>query len=232
LNYVIELRRAGRKHPEILPVKLNECDIPDIQLDSDRNLNELHWLLLDDENWEASVRQLVEITLRMAKERAKISLRVEAEEVAVRNSRLVRAREELTTHERRIIRQQIHRQVFSQYGQKDSMDWQRFELPSVWPAQDVAKKETEYEYAWSQYSKHQVEFVQKFGEEYHPLPEFMDKMAEEIKRIHKSFEDARRDEEASIEEGLKGVTVLIVVVGLAAIALILIVGWLRSALGL
>ena len=227
LNYVIRLRKAGEKCPEILPVKLNACDIPDIQIDSHRNLNELHWCLLDDNNWEASVTQLTETTLRMAKERAKIRLRAEAEEVAVKNAKLVRAREELAAHQRWAYQRYLSREN----SRQSSMAWRRFEPPDVWPAQQLTKAEMEYEYALSQYMKHQVEFVERFGEEYHPLPEFSDRMKQEAEGIHKSFEDARLAEEARMDESVKAVCVLAIVIVIIMVVLNLIWNWLKSVLG-
>lgn len=227
LNYVIKWRRAGNTYPEILPVKLNACDIPNIQIDSQRKLNDLHWSLLDDENWEASVRLLVEITLRKAKERAEISLKADAAEVAEKKSQMVRAEEELTTQQGRAIRQQ----VFSQYSQQHSTDLRRFEPPDVWLAQQSTKKKMEYEHALSQYHKHQIEFTQRFGEEYHPLSEFFDKMDEEARLIRKSFEDARRAEDEQIGAALKGLFVLFLLVAAVAILLSIILGWLKFALG-
>jgi hypothetical protein len=239
LKYVISLRKAGQAHPEILPVKLNACEIPDLQIDSDRNLNELHWCLLDDQNWDASVRQLVEITLRLAKERAKINLKAEAEEVAVKNAQLVEAKEELRTHELRTLRMQRSRETsrhFSTgystgYSRGYSTDWSSFELPNVWPAQHVTMKEMEYEQALSQYREHQVEFVKRFGENYHPLSELSDKMDEEARRLHKAFEDARRAEEADIGKELREIMILFVIIAVVGVVIGVLWSWIKSWLG-
>jgi hypothetical protein len=231
LNYVIQLRKSGQKHPEILPIKLNECDIPDISIDSDRKLNELHWLLLDDTNWDDGVRQLVELTLRMARERAKNSLKMEAEEVAERHSALVRAQEELKTHERRVIREQVHREMFRDYDRQRSPEISRYEPPSVWPAQQVTKNELEHEYALSQYRTHQVEFAKRFGEDYHPLAGLVDEMNEEEKRIQKSSEDARRAEEASIDQAMRDMWVLLIGITILIAVLAILSRLLKWVLG-
>lgn len=231
LNYVISLRKAGQTHPEILPVKLNECDIPDLQIDLDTNLKDLHWRLLDDQNWESGVKQLVEITLRMAKERAKTRLKAEAEEVVVQNSQLVWAREELTTHERRVIQQQINREIHRRNSPQYFMESHSFDLPNDEPAKEVARREMEYEYALSQYRQHAVEFVQRFGDEYHPLIELFDQMEADKNRIHQLFEDARRAEEARIDEAVKAAVVFLCLLTLVGILCGTVWDWFKSAVG-
>ena len=231
LNYAIRLPEAGQKHPEILPVKLNACDIPDLQIDSGRNLNELHWYLLDDQNWEAGVKQLVEITLRMAKEQAKVRLKAEAEEIIVKNSELLQAQEELRTHELAVLRQQTWQQIYRETASQYSTGWHSVELLDVWRAQQVTMRKMEYEYALSQYRKHQLEFIQRFGEEHHPLSELLDKINEETKRIPQSFEDARQAEKARIHQELKEGFVLIILICIVATVLGGILSWLKSVLG-
>jgi hypothetical protein len=226
LKYVISLRKEGGQYPEILPVKLNATRIPDIPIDEHRNLSDLHWFLLDDQNWGAGVEKLAEITLKMAKERARNSLRAKAEEVAVKKARVVKAREEFNAHQRREIRRQLFRA-----NSPERSSYERFEPPAVWPAQEYAKRETELEYAWSEYGRAQVEYVQKFGEEYHPLPEFLDRAAEEEKRIHKSFEDAEKAEDRAITEAIYGFVIMVLLVFLLAVVISFVWGWLRRLLG-
>ena len=222
LNYVLKLRSSGQKHPEILPIKLNECHIPDIRIDSDTSLNDLHWFLFDDQNWEVGVRQLLDITLRLAKERARNQLKLAAEEVVARKSELVTAQEELRTHERRAIQEHIQQQMFRNSNRQISSGIS-YEPPSVWPAQQVAKKEVEHEYALSQYHKLQVEFVKRFGEDFHPLGGLVDRMDEEEKRIQQSFQDERQAEDASINRAMSDVWVLLI--GITVLIVVLFSLW-------
>lgn len=228
LNYVIKLRNSNERYPEILPIKLNECHIPDMRLDSKTNLNDLHWFLFDDKSWDDGVRQLLEITLRLAKERARNQLQAEAREVVAKNSELVRAQEELQTHERRIIREQIQREMFRD---KNSPGFSSYEPPSAWPAQQVAKKEVEHEYAMSQYHKHQVEFLKRFDEDYHPLGGLVAQMNEEEERIRQSFQDAQRAEGARINHEVSEIWVFLI--GITILIAVLVILWrlLKWALG-
>ena len=70
--------------------------------------------------------------------------------------------------------------------------------------------------------------MQRFDEDYHPLGELIEAMEEEEKRIHASFEEARRAEEADIEEGLKGLFVFFILLAIVVTVIGLLFSWLKS----
>lgn len=230
LKYAISLRKEGNKYPEILPVKLDACNIPDIPIGENEKLSDLQWESLDNENWETGVGKLVEITLRLPKERAKSYLREKAKEVSVKNSEAVRAREVYAAHQHEEMRRQVQREIFGR-NSKERWGPESFELPNVWPAQQAAQKETELEYAQSAYDKAQIEFVQKYGEEYHPLTEFFAEMAKEEQRIRKSFEEKQKAEDRDVELGTLGVILAILIVSILVVLVALLLIWLKRTLG-
>jgi len=63
-------RRATSDRKWILPIKLGDCAIPAVPLNKSLSLPELHWIRLEDEGWDDSLRAIADIVLQRARERA------------------------------------------------------------------------------------------------------------------------------------------------------------------
>jgi hypothetical protein len=221
LRYAIQLRQKAARGscPEILPIKLDACDLPAIELDAHRSLTAIHWISVYGDDWSSGVNQLVAITLKVAKENARELLQDEAEKVARANFRMVWAEEGLATARQRAA---SHRRA-SLRPRTDEFEPPDLSEPTdnSGVVRDFTKLEEEHRCAVERYQKHQVEFVQKFGEEYHPLPELLGKMAETEEAIRSRFKESQKAEKARERRTI--VWTHVVVLGLLALVTIIIV---------
>ncbi len=74
--------RAASDSKWILPVKLEDCPIPNIRLDDSKTLEDLHWIRLDGGGWDAGISSILDIVLERPKKQARQELRKKAEEAA------------------------------------------------------------------------------------------------------------------------------------------------------
>ncbi len=71
--------RAATDRKWILPVKLEDCEMPKIPLDDSMTLEDLHWIRLDGGDWHAGICSIADIVLERPKQQARKDLRRLAE---------------------------------------------------------------------------------------------------------------------------------------------------------
>lgn len=173
-----------------LPVKFDNCSVPDIAIGAGQTLRDLQWVDLWSD-WDGGIDRLAEITLGLEKQRQQAQLITAAREVASRHFRV------LQSHFRR---------------NQDSS--------SAASTQSAGAAEVEYARAKAMYDEAQVRYVRRFNEEFHPLADFMkeadERAAAWIAKEQIQWEDAQawaRTVTISLAAVILGGTLLIVLVG-------------------
>jgi hypothetical protein len=91
LDILIDLRRKSLCTSEILPLKLDDAEIPDVTLEDGQSLRDLHWYSFEGRNWESSIASLVEQTVKLKRQASRGRIDREAEAVGISATSVINA---------------------------------------------------------------------------------------------------------------------------------------------